>query len=136
MSKPNEKPTTGGCACGAVRYAFTGEPEFAFHCHCRKCQRATGGGHASAFAVAAEDATIEGELKHYGAPADTGAQTFSCFCPNCGSPVLSKTERFPERLYFHAATLDDPATFSPGFVVFEEAAQPWDPPDERLAKPG
>ena len=46
-----EQERTGGCACGAVRYRACGAIEFAFHCHCRKCQRATGGGHSSAFAV-------------------------------------------------------------------------------------
>lgn len=36
-------------------------------------------------------------------------------------------KRFPERLYFHAATLDDLSVFQARFVVFEEEAQPWDP---------
>jgi hypothetical protein len=33
---------TGGCACGRVRYTVTVEPEEAYLCHCRMCQRATG----------------------------------------------------------------------------------------------
>ena len=38
-------------------------------------------------------------------------------------------ERAPDRLYLLAATLDDPSIFQPTFVVFAEAAQPWDPVD-------
>jgi hypothetical protein len=34
--------TFGGCACGAVRYEFTGEPVMMGHCQCRACQRDSG----------------------------------------------------------------------------------------------
>jgi hypothetical protein len=34
---------TGGCQCGAVRYALTAMPEGAHFCHCRMCQKAVGG---------------------------------------------------------------------------------------------
>lgn len=129
------RPIEGGCACGAVRYRSDSEVEFAFHCHCRKCQRATGAGHAAAFAVDRRSVKLTGEIRLYEAPADNGAPTYSGFCPNCGSPILSKTSRFPDRLYFHAATLDDPAQFAPQFVVYEENALPWDPVPEFLARP-
>ena len=37
------KPTmTGGCQCGAVRYALFEMPESTI-CHCRMCQKAVGG---------------------------------------------------------------------------------------------
>lgn len=119
---------TGGCTCGAVRYETETEIEFSFNCHCRKCQRATGAGHASAFALPVNAVKITGDIKEHKGSSDAGAATHSGFCPTCGSPLTSRTDRFPERLYFHAATLDDPSVFQPRFVVFEQEAQPWDPP--------
>ena len=119
---------TGGCTCGAVRYETEAEFEFSFNCHCRKCQRATGAGHASAFALPADAVRITGDIREYKGSSDAGAATYGGFCPTCGSPLTSRTERFPERLYFHAATLDDPSVFQARFVVFGEEAQPWDLP--------
>ncbi len=37
-------PFTGGCACRAILYECTAEPLEMFRCHCRDCQRASGGG--------------------------------------------------------------------------------------------
>lgn len=128
-------PITGGCACGAVRYESAGAIEFSFHCYCRKCQRATGAGHASAFALSVTDVTMTGKIAYHEQQADTGYATWSGFCPECGSPLISKTAQYPDRLYFHAATLDDPSTFEPTFLVFEHGAQPWDPVVPRLQRP-
>ena len=122
----------GGCACGAIRYRVEGDPEFTFNCHCRKCQRATGSGHAAAFAVPLARIHLTGELRYHAQSSDSGARTFSGFCGACGSPIASRTERFPERLYVLAASLDDSSAFTPGFAIFAEAATRWDPPDAAL----
>jgi hypothetical protein len=34
---------TGGCQCGRIRYAVEVDDDAAYLCHCRMCQRATGG---------------------------------------------------------------------------------------------
>ncbi len=33
---------TGGCQCGAVRYAWTTRPAYSSVCYCRMCQKASG----------------------------------------------------------------------------------------------
>ena len=43
MTTATREPVlTGGCQCGAVRYALYVEPQHASICHCRMCQKAVG----------------------------------------------------------------------------------------------
>jgi len=37
----------GSCLCGAVQYQVTGEAKRFYHCHCSRCRKPTGTGHAS-----------------------------------------------------------------------------------------
>ncbi|WP_109467264.1 GFA family protein [Albibacillus kandeliae] len=36
-------PATGGCQCGALRFSISAPPLFSAACHCRDCQKMTGG---------------------------------------------------------------------------------------------
>jgi len=38
---------TGSCLCGSVMYKVSGDCEMFNHCHCSRCRKATGTGHAS-----------------------------------------------------------------------------------------
>jgi hypothetical protein len=38
----SDKPLTGGCQCGAIRYEWRGKMAHASVCHCRMCQKASG----------------------------------------------------------------------------------------------
>ena len=132
MSTSVHERVSGGCACGKVRYETSGTFAFSLQCHCRKCQRATGTGHAPAFAVEVEKTRLAGPVKYYGHVSDSGTATRTGFCSACGSPIVSVTERFPERFYFLAATLDDTSGFEPEFAVFADQSPPWDPVPEKL----
>ena len=61
------KTITGGCACGAIRYEVTGEPIVTFNCHCRDCQKTTGGAYTPVFYVPANAFKItKGTPKYFG----------------------------------------------------------------------
>jgi hypothetical protein len=59
-------PLTGGCACGAVRYECATESVMAFNCHCRDCQRATGGAYVPAVVVPRDALRVTGEVRYFG----------------------------------------------------------------------
>ena len=66
-------PFTGGCFCGAVRYECVGEPLMMFKCHCRDCQRITGGeGVAGLLFSAAAFRLIKGQLRYHFTPSLAG----------------------------------------------------------------
>lgn len=125
---------TGGCACGAVRYECSAEPMMAGHCQCQSCQKATGGGHASAFMVPSEAVTVTGKVKEYNRLGDSGQMVSRVFCPVCGSPIYGKSAAIPDGITIMAASLDDPTRFKPAMVIYSKSAQAWDHIDPELPK--
>jgi hypothetical protein len=75
---------TGGCQCGAVRYALYARPEGAHLCHCRMCQKAVGGPFAALAPVRLADFAWT-----RGAPATFRSSTVAVrdFCAACGTPL-------------------------------------------------
>lgn len=124
----------GSCACGDIEYEIQGEPEFSFHCQCRQCQRITGSGHASQLMVKVDNTTISGKLTFYTQLADGENTKSSGFCATCGSPILTKVREYPDMLYFHAASLNDPSQFHPQKILYDSSKQPWDYTDPKLSE--
>jgi hypothetical protein len=97
---------TGGCQCGAVRYALQVDRLEKPHvCHCRMCQKATGGVFAALAGCAKPDiAWTKGEPTIF---ASSNLATRG-FCHDCGTP-LSFTYNAPEaRFYVTIGSLDEP----------------------------
>jgi hypothetical protein len=116
----------GGCACGAIRYATETDPIVMVNCHCRDCQRTTGGGYAAVMVLPAQAVTLTGEPRYFRTVGDAGKWVDRGFCPVCGSPVTLKLERFPDAIGIQAASLDEPKQFAPAMDLFTASAQPWD----------
>jgi hypothetical protein len=105
MTETRKAVVTGGCQCGEVRYALYVPPENAHACHCRMCQRATGG----LFAVLA-GASKDNFAWTSGDPAifESSNLATRAFCRDCGTP-LSFAYNMPEaRFYITIGSLDDP----------------------------
>jgi hypothetical protein len=105
MSEVKKPIATGGCQCGAVRYALYVAPQNSHVCHCRMCQRATGGLFAAlAGAPKSEFEWTRGDPAAF-ASSDLAARAY---CRDCGTP-LSFSYNLPEaRFYVTIGSLDDP----------------------------
>lgn len=124
----------GGCLCGDVRYASTGEPVFSGNCHCRDCQRTSGGAYTPALFVQTHTVKTSGTIKYYESTADSGSKITRGFCPNCGSQLFARLERMPDLLGIRAGTLDDPSMFKPVLDMFTASASHWDVMNPDLPK--
>ena len=119
--------TTGTCACGAIRYAATGEPVFRVNCHCNDCRRESGTGHASYIGFTHQNVRIEGKTGVFSAPADSGQPKHRHFCPACGTILAIVSDSAADFIAIRAGTLTDDAGFRPDFVVYAARAIPADP---------
>lgn len=128
-------PFSGGCACGAIRYTCTREPILMLNCHCRDCQRSSGGPFASLLAVPKEALQVtKGEAKYHTVTADSGNSISRGFCVTCGSPLFISLSGRPDIMSIRAASLDDPRWFHPTMDIFTSSAQPWDHMNPELTK--
>jgi len=85
MTRETRKPPlTGGCQCGAVRYALYAPPHNVHICHCRMCQKAVGGPFAALAPVRHTDFAWT-----RGTPATFASSSLALrdFCRDCGTPL-------------------------------------------------
>ena len=96
---------TGGCQCGAVRYRVSVRPENVHLCHCRMCQKATGG----VFAALAGCAKSSLEWTQ-GQPSFFASSNLAQrgFCRDCGTPLTFAHNTPEARIYVTIGSLDDP----------------------------
>ncbi len=126
------KGFTGGCLCGSVTWHSEADPVIVAHCHCVDCRKSSGTGHCTHIAVPASAFSVQGEVKFYDRPADSGNMVSRGFCPNCGSALFSKNSAMPEIAFPRASSLDDPECVTPQMVVYSSRAPSWDHMDPTL----
>jgi hypothetical protein len=118
-------PRDGGCACGAVRFRISAPLMGVGVCHCRDCQRASGG--APNYVALVPNAGFElvrGAPRIHTVPADRGAPAARAFCPNCGTPLWSTPAHAPFTAVKLGA-LDDSTDLRPGLHLYVASAAPW-----------
>ena len=116
---------TGGCLCGQVRYSLTSEPLMTAVCHCTHCQKQSGG--VFSFNVGVPEAAYEqhGETKVFTDRGDSGQPVLRHFCPDCGSPILSRIAAMPGFVLIKAGTLDDLSGLAPNLEFYTDHSAKW-----------
>lgn len=99
---------SGGCQCGRIRYSADVEPETAYLCHCRMCQRATGGVSVAFVNTARGKVAWEKEPDWYASSPIARRP----FCSACGTP-LGFAFNDGENIDLTVGSFDDPSPFRP-----------------------
>jgi len=99
---------TGGCQCGRVRFTARLDNFDAYLCHCRMCQRATGGVSIAFVNLAKAQRTWESEPDWYASSPIARRP----FCASCGTPLGFE---YPDavRCDLTVGSFDDPSPFVP-----------------------
>jgi hypothetical protein len=108
---------TGGCQCGAVRFAVEGELGRASICHCRMCQKTNGAFYGPFVTVGAVRWT-RGAPKYF----QSSNVVRRGFCGDCGTPLSFESQTFLE---LTIGAFDEPARIAPTLAVGLESKLPW-----------
>ncbi len=112
---------SGGCQCGAVRYALLAPPTNPHICHCRMCQKAFGSFFAPLTSVTLDKFEVtRGALAIFYSsdPVERG------FCRDCGTPLTIHTIG-EDRIFVSIGSLDEPARVAPKKQHGVEGRLPW-----------
>jgi len=122
----------GSCLCGSVQYEIHGEPQRFYHCHCKRCRKATGTGHASNLFFQPGSLTWrkgEEQVRCYKVPE---AKRFTnCFCSNCGSRVPRQVKD-TDMVIIPAGSLDTEPPIKPQARIFWGSRAGWSCEDGKL----
>ena len=112
---------TGGCQCGAVRFAIHAAPLKIGICHCRMCQKAVAG----PFAVFAEVSWDDFAWTR-GAPSAfrSSPRAWRDFCSACGTP-LSYRKVGGAIIELLSGAFDQPERIAPTYAVGAESKLGW-----------
>lgn len=115
----------GSCLCGSVQYELSGQSDRFYHCHCRRCRKASGTGHASNLIVNLESFKwTRGEdlLVYYKVPE---AKRFATnFCGRCGS-LMPRVTQDHSRAVIPAGSLDSLPDIRPQARIFWDSRAEW-----------
>jgi hypothetical protein len=112
---------TGGCQCGAIRFAFSAPPRRVSICHCRMCQKASGAPFASFADIDNADFAWT-----RGSPAAFRSSSLAerDYCKDCGTP-LSFRRIDGDSIEIMTGTFDRPDRVAPTIQYGSESRLGW-----------
>ena len=115
----------GSCLCGDVQYEVTGEAKRFYHCHCSRCRKATGTGHASnLFFQPGTLKWLTGEAQVRAFKVPEAKRFTNTFCATCGSR-LPRQVKDSDVVFIPSGSLDDEAPIEPQARIFSGSRARW-----------
>jgi hypothetical protein len=111
----------GGCQCGAVRYRLEAKPKATSICHCRMCQKASGGPFMAFGGVRLSQLVWTRGAPRVFASSDIAERGF---CAECGTPLTYQGVG-SERISVTLGSLDDPDSVEPAAQIGVESRLHW-----------
>lgn len=103
-------PWNAACLCGQVRMVISAAPVITMACHCRGCQKLTGGAYSLSLLIpSAGFAVTEGEPVIGGLH---GPDRY-WFCPHCKCWPYTQPQALPDIVNVRPALLEDASWFTP-----------------------
>ena len=121
MATAGNNVLTGGCQCGAIRFALSAAPAKISICHCRMCQKATGAPFASFADIEHADFAWT-----RGSPSAFKSSSIAerDFCRDCGTPLGFRRLGGP-RIELLTGTFDRPDRLVPTRQYGSESRLGW-----------
>ena len=123
MAAKNE-PVTGGCLCGAVRYALDGPALSTIYCHCTSCRKHTGAAAVALVGYRRDQLRYtSGRPRVFASSPGVGR----AFCGDCGTPLTWEGDggEIGPMVEMLVGTLDQPADFAPECHIHVGERLPW-----------
>jgi hypothetical protein len=114
---------TGGCLCGAVRYAIQAPPSVVTLCHCTTCRRSVGAQSVAWASVRRAALELEGEERLTWHRSSGRAQR--AFCATCGTSLLFAADAAPDEVDVSVGSLDAPDRCPPSCHIYVPDKLAW-----------
>jgi hypothetical protein len=114
----------GSCLCGGVRYEIDGELGAVTNCHCSLCRKMSGSAFSSGSTIpTASFRIVEGQelLKEWASSPGYHRK----FCGRCGSPILKRKAKDPEKIRVRVGTLDSDPGVKPSKHLHVSSKASW-----------
>jgi hypothetical protein len=125
------KALEGGCFCGAIRYQVSATPAMVAYCHCADCRR-SGGSVVSVLAGFPREghALLQGDPRYH----EDQQGIRRGFCGDCGTSLYYQNPNFPENLYLHIGSFDEPEALPPDRHTWLSQRVSWHRVDDEFAR--
>ena len=116
---------SGGCQCGSVRYVLKGDPLEVYVCHCAECRHQSASAFGISVIVRSKDIElVQGDLKLWSRPADSGGTVHCFFCPSCGTRLWHGDPETEDTVSVKGGSLDSPVDLTNAFHIWTSRALP------------